>query len=339
MTTPAGAPVTPERIHQLAFGYAAPLALEAAVRHHVFDVLENGPLSVPEIATVTGASERGLTAIANFLAGLDFLVKQPDGKFALAPESAAFLISTKPSFQGGLLKHASTQLMPVWLHLNEVVATGKPAMAVNKQSSGSDFFHELVSDIFALSYTPAKELAAHLEVASASSPIRVLDLGAGSGVWGIAIAQCSPQIRVTAVDWPAVIPVTQSHVTRFGLTDRFTFVEGDLLEADFGNDHNLVTIGQILHSEGIDRSKSLLKKSCAAMASGGTIAIAEFLVNAERTGPMNGLVFAINMVVNTDNGNTYSFEEISEWLLEAGFVNPRTIPTHGPSPLILATKP
>ena len=75
------------------------------------------------------------------------------------------------------------------------------------------------------------------------------------------------------------------------------------------------------------------------MASGGTIAIAEFLVNTDRTGPVNGLFFAVNMLVNTDTGDTFSFEEISSWLTEAGFINARTIETPGPSPLILATKP
>jgi hypothetical protein len=128
-------------------------------------------------------------------------------------------------------------------------------------------------------------------------------------------------------------------VARFGLSDRFSFREGDLDEADFGSGYTVATLGHILHSEGEERSKSLLKKTFHALASGGTIAIAEFLVNADRTGPMNGLSFAINMLVNTDCGGTFSFEEIGAWLGEAGFVNARTLATHGPSPLILATKP
>jgi hypothetical protein len=101
----------------------------------------------------------------------------------------------------------------------------------------------------------------------------------------------------------------------------------------------VATLGHILHSEGEARSKALLKKTFHALASGGTIAVAEFLVNADRTGPMSGLSFAVNMLVNTDCGDTFSFEEISAWLGEAGFVNARTLATHGPSPLILATKP
>ena len=336
MSTAVSVPVTPERIYQLAFGYAPPLVLEAAIRHHVFDVLDTGPKSLSEISQATGASERGLAAIMNVLVGLAFLNKDGQGNYSLAPESEAFLVSTKPEFQGGLIRHTSEHLLPKWLQLNEIVATGKPAGAVNQQTTGTDFFAQFVNDIFPMSYHVAQELARHLNL---SGPVSVLDLAAGSGVWGIALAQSSSQVRVTAVDWPGVIPVTRNTVTRFGLADRFSFVEGDLLQADFGSGHSVATLGHILHSEGIERSKALLAKTFGALASGGTIAIAEFLVNTERTGPVNGLVFAVNMLVNTDCGDTFSFEEIGGWLREAGFVDARTLNTHGPSPLILATKP
>jgi 3-hydroxy-5-methyl-1-naphthoate 3-O-methyltransferase len=158
-------------------------------------------------------------------------------------------------------------------------------------------------------------------------------------VWGIAMAQGSEKVSVTAVDWPEVIPVTRKTVTRFGVADRFSFVEGDLLQVDFGRGHNLATLGHILHSEGRERSRALLKKTFQALAPGGTISIAEFLVNADRTGPLNALFFAVNMLVNTDTGDTYSFEEISSWLEAAGFTDARKLDAPGPSPLILATKP
>jgi ubiquinone/menaquinone biosynthesis C-methylase UbiE len=339
MTTSSPVLVSPERIYQFAFGYAPPLVLEAAIRHHVFDVLDSGPLSIQGICRETGASERGLTAILNVLVGLDFLSKDEHGRYSLTPESATFLVSTKPEFQGGLIRHTSEHLLPKWLGLNEVVATGRPVAAVNQQPTGSEFFEKFVNDIFPMSYHVAQELARHLDLSAAAGPVSALDLAAGSGVWGIALAQSSAQVRVTAVDWPGVIPVTRSTVARFGLAERFRFVEGDLLRADFGSGHNVATLGHILHSEGVERSKALLAKTYQAMAPGATVAIAEFLVNQEGTGPMNGLVFAVNMLVNTDCGDTFSFEEIRSWLWEAGFTNARTLNTHGPSPLILATRP
>lgn len=337
MSTPS-APTTPERIYQLAWGFAPPLVLEAAIRHRVFDVLDAGPMTVEQIAQATGTSVRGLSAILNVLVGLSFLARDAQGSYALTAESAAFLVSTKPSFQGGIIKHTSTQLIPNWLELNTVVQTGKPTASVNQEGQGAAFFQELVPDIFPMSYPAAQELAAHLGLA-AGGATSALDLAAGSGVWGIALAQSAPALRVTAVDWPEVIPVTQKIVERFGLTSRFSFSHGDLLQADFGAGHNVATLGHILHSEGIERSKALLARTFAALASGGTIAIQEFLVNPDRSGPVQGLIFAVNMLVNTDTGDTYSFDEISAWLREAGFTNPRTIPTHGPSPIILATKP
>jgi precorrin-6B methylase 2 len=339
MSASSSIPVTPERIFQLAWGYAPPLILEAAMKHHVFDVLDAGPMSLSEVSAATSASPRGLAAIMDALVGLNFLAKNGSGKYELTPESAAFLVSTKPSFQGGLIRHTSEHLLPKWLHLNEIVATGKPDAAVNQQQAGIEFFEKFVNDIFPMSYPAASVLAAHLELASRADRFNVLDLGAGSGVWGIAQAQTGPMVYITAVDWPGVLSITRANAARFGLAERFTFVEGDLLEAPFGTGHNLVTIGHILHSEGIERSKALLKKSFAALASGGAIAIAEFLVNADRTGPVNGLIFAVNMLVNTDTGGTYSFEEIGAWLSEVGFVNIRQLDSPGPSPLVLASKP
>ncbi len=331
--------LSPERIMQLAWGYAPPLILEAAIRHRVFDVLDSGPLSLSEIAQVTGASERGLAAILNVLVGLDFLVKDDEDRYALTAESAAFLVTTKPGFQGGILRHTSEQLLPKWLRLHEIVAAGAPDAAVNRQETGSAFFQNFVNDIFPMSYPAAQDLARYLRLNLMSGQVSVLDLAAGSGVWGIALAQSAPAVSVRAVDWPGVLPVTRNTVARFGLASRFEFAAGDLLEADFGSGHHVATLGHILHSEGAARSRALLQKTFAALAPGATIAIAEFLVNAHRTGPVNGLIFAVNMLVNTENGDTYSFEEIAAWLAESGFVEMRTLASRGPSPLILANKP
>ena len=339
MSTPVTTPVTPERIMQFAWGYVPPLVLEAAIRHRIFDLLDGGPKTVSEIQKETGASERGLSAVMNALVGLNFLEKDKQGSFSLTPESSTFLVSTKPSYQGGFLRHGSEQLIPKWLHLNEIVMTGEPAAAVNKEESGGDFFQQFVNDIFPLSYPAAQVLSRHYNANGAAPAVRVLDLAAGSGVWGIAMAQGSEKVSVTAVDWPEVIPVTRKTVARFGLADRFSYVEGDLLQADFGSGHNLAMLGHILHSEGSERSQALLKKTFQALAPGGTISIAEFLVNADRTGPLNALFFAVNMLVNTETGDTYSFEEISGWLKAAGFTDARTLDAPGPSPLILATKP
>jgi ubiquinone/menaquinone biosynthesis C-methylase UbiE len=338
MTTSGTAPVTPERILQFAWGYVPPLVLEAAIHHRVFDVLDGGPKTIIEMQKETGASERGLAAVMHALVGMDLLAKDKQGKFTLTPESSTFLVSTKPGFHGGMIRHGSEQLIPKWLHLNRVVETGQPEKSVNEEKAGAEFFQEFVNDILPLSFPAAQTLSRHL-VENGGAAARVLDLAAGSGVWGIALAQASEQVRVTAFDWPEVLSVTRKTVARFGLSERFSFLAGDLQKADFGSGYTVATLGHILHSEGEQRSRALIKKTFAALAPGGTIAIAEFLVSPDRTGPVNGLFFAVNMLVNTDCGGTFSFEEISGWLREAGFTNARTLDAPGPSPLILATKP
>jgi ubiquinone/menaquinone biosynthesis C-methylase UbiE len=273
------------------------------------------------------------------LVGLELLAKDAQGRYSLTPESETFLVKGKPGFLGGLFHHSAAEILPKWMQLNEVVLTGQPVMAANEENEGSAFFTQLVEAIFPLSYPPAQTLAEALDVAHAKETIRVLDLAAGSGVWGIALAQKSPHIQVTAVDWAGVIPVTKQVATRFGVADRFRFISGDLMKAEFGNGHHIATLGHILHSEGEERSRTLLRKTFKALAPGGTIAIAEWLVNEDRMGPPHSLIFAVNMLVNTEHGDTYSFGEISRWLKEAGFENSRTLESPGPSPLVLATKP
>ena len=152
----SAAAVTPERIMQFTWGFVPTLVLESAIKHRVFDVLDGGPKTLHETAAATGASERGLRSIMNVLVGLNFLAKDDGGKYSLTPESAAFLVSTKPSFQGAILKHASGQLVPKWLQLNDVVATGKPASSVNQEGEGSEFFQQFVMDIFPMSYPSAR---------------------------------------------------------------------------------------------------------------------------------------------------------------------------------------
>ncbi len=329
---------TPERLMQFAFGYAPPLMINTAVTLRIFDLLDSGPRSADEISAATAAPLRGIRILMDGLTGIGMLAKN-GRQYTLTPESATFLVSTRPGFHGGLFKHMVGQLMPKWMHLEEVVRTGKPAMTVNQVGPGSEFFEQFVESLIPMSFRAAQALAADLKLDEwVGSHASVLDLAAGSGVWGIVLAQSAPNVKVTAVDWPDVLKVTERIAGRFGVADRFQFSPGDLATADFGSAHRVATLGHILHSEGPERSRQLLRKTAAALAPGGTIAIAEFTPNEERTAPPHALIFGVNMLVNTDEGDVFTFSEVSEWLRDAGFKNMRQLEVPGPSPLILADK-
>jgi ubiquinone/menaquinone biosynthesis C-methylase UbiE len=331
--------LTPERLQQLGFAYAPPLIISAAVNNRVFDALDGGAKTVEQLQKETGASARGLRAITDALVGMELLKKDRQWKYSLTPESQAFLISEKPGTLAGFFGSVLPILASRWLRLTDIVRNGRPPVAVNQETEGTEFFSQLVETIVPMSYPGAQKLADHLKVANAKEPVRVIDLAAGSGIWGIAVAQKSPQVRVTAVDWAGMIPTTKRITKKFGVRDRFDFIEGDLSEANFGTGYDVATLGHILHSEGEERSRQLLKKTLRALKSGGTIAIAEWLVNDNRTKPLPSLMFSVQMLVNTEKGDTFSFNEIKKWLEDAGFKKVRKLEAPGPSPLILATKP
>ena len=331
--------VTPERLMQFGFAYAPPLIIGAAVTNKVFDTLESGGKTIEQVSKTTGASQRGLRAIMNALVGLELLKKDRQGKYSLTPESEAFLVSGKPGTLVGFFAMAKTHIVPDWLHLNEAVKTGAPPIALNQETQGSQFFSVLVENIIPMSYPAATALGQALNLTKRREPVRVLDVAAGSGIWGIALAQQSPRVQVTAQDWPEMIPTTKRITQKFGVADRFSYVEGDVLEANFGTDYDIATLGHILHTEGEERSRKLLKNVFGALKPGGTVAIGEWLVNDERTEPLPSLIFAVNMLVHSEQGDTFSFNEIKRWLEEAGFKKVRKLEAPGPSPLILATKP
>lgn len=223
---------------------------------------------------------------------------------------------------------------------NPIAEKAVAAPGLSPERDDAKFFLQFVENLFPIHYPAARQLAEALNVAAATAPLSVLDVGAGSGVWSVALAQQSDHVRVTAVDWPSVMAVTRKVAAQNALLDRYTFIAGDLLDVDFGCGHQIATLGHTLHSEGGERSRRLLKKCFGALAPGGTIAIAEILVDPERAMAVPALIFAENMVVNSDHSGTFSPEEITEWLGDTGFANVRTAEAPGPTPVfVLATKP
>jgi hypothetical protein len=313
------------------------MMIRAALVHNIFELLET-PRTLSELQALTKASNRGLRILLDGLLGLGLLLR-PSDRYANSPDTSAFLVPGKPAFQGSVFLHAFPALVPKWLELPEVVKTGTPAIAVNRQEQGEHFYAGMVEALFPMSYFPAKALAKHLDLRALTKPITILDIGAGSGVWGIALAEESSKITLHSVDWPAVLAVAERFSTALGLAGRFVPRPGDIASVDFGAGHQIVTLGHIIHSEGEAGSRKLLAKSFEALSAGGTIVIVEFIANEDRSGPPHALLFAVSALVDTEHGDIFTFNEMSTWLRDAGFKNIRLLDIPGVAPLILADKP
>ncbi|MBM3459984.1 MAG: class I SAM-dependent methyltransferase [Armatimonadetes bacterium] len=225
------------------------------------------------------------------------------------------------------------------MKLSETVRTGQPSAPVNLEGEGTAFFQQFVADLLTLNFKAAEALAAELLPVEPTGPFRVLDVAAGSGVWALGFARRSPRVEATLVDWPGVLEIARGCAARLGVEDRCRFLPGDLHAADFGPGYDVVLLGHILHCEGQTGSRRLLRKCFQALRPGGTLAIAEFVPNDDRRGPALPLLFAVNMLVSTQEGDTFTLQEIGTWLEDAGFGAVRTLEAPAPSPLILATRP
>lgn len=330
--------VTPNRILEMGWDFARSRALATAVELDIFTHIANGKDAASDIALATGSTLRGIEMLLNALVGLELLEKDEGGHLRLAPDSREFLVRGKPGYLGDMSMHAA-QLNGIWSHLTESVKKGKPYLQVNGLEKGEEFFPSLVKALFNMNYQAARYAASYLRK-EGRTVSKILDVGAGSGVWGIGIAQEFQGAKVVAVDFPAVCGIAREYAGNFKISDRFGCIEGDLRDVDFGKGgYDLVILGHVCHSEGRKNTENLIKKSFAALEKGGGLLIADFIPNDDRTRPAIPLLFALNMLLNTDEGDVFTIKEYRRWLSESGFHKVDILdqaPSH--SPLILATK-
>jgi ubiquinone/menaquinone biosynthesis C-methylase UbiE len=248
-----------------------------------------------------------------------------------------FLVRTKHTFLGAMASESRLTL-PGWMKLSDVIRSGKPVVSVDS-AEGRDMFPQLVQAIFPLTYNSARVLVQALPKAMLKKVARVLDVAAGAAPWSLPFAQALPGVRVTALDLPEVTAVTRRYAEQFGVADRYDYVEGDLRQLEFGKDeYDLVILGHIIHSEGEKWGKALIGKSYRALKPGGTLVIAEMIPNDSRTGPVMQLLFGLNMIVHTQEGDVFTLAQYKKWLKEAGFKGIKLVEAQSPSPLILSTR-
>jgi predicted O-methyltransferase YrrM len=168
---------------------------------------------------------------------------------------------------------------------------------------------------------------------------RVLDVGGGSGAYSIAFAQANPKLHATILDLDPVTEIAQRHIAAAGLADRVTTRVGDLNKDALGDGYDLVFLSAIYHMNSEDQNRDLTQRAMQALAPGGMIAVQDFILNADKSGPFTGALFSLNMLVATPEGASYSVTEYTEWLRKAGFIDIRHIPLAGPTGLIVGRRP
>lgn len=328
--------LNPELLLQLSFSLAPSSILSAALTLDVFTHVAAGNRTVEEIARAAGASERGARMLLDALVALQLLSKNGE-HYELTPMSAEFLVRDRPNYIGEMLKMDRT--WQAWSNLAEVVRSGKPLQAVEARERAEDFFPMLVRGLHVINTQPARRTAQILGAGTTHKGMRVLDVACGSGIWGISVAEADTEAHVTAQDFPGLFETTRGYLKRHNVEDRYDFLPGDLKEIEFGeNRYDLAILGNIVHSEGEDSSRDLFKRLYKALKPGGRIVIIDMIPNNERTGPPFALFFALNMLLNTEKGSTYTLAEYTEWLSDAGFKRVETADIQSHSPIIIGYK-
>ncbi|MFH1018111.1 MAG: methyltransferase [Pseudomonadota bacterium] len=299
----------PPRLTALLYGYRASRILLSAVELDLFSALKGGATS-EAVARKVRASFRGVEILLNALATLG-LVRKKGRKFFNTKESAEFLAEGGASdWRLGLGHHFG--LWESWSRLTEVAKRGRPQERLSRTRAETDSFIGLMHQLGMLR---APQLARALPLQGVRS---VLDLGGGSGVYSIAIAKRKPDVRITLLDRPQVIPLTRRYVASAGVRENFTFLEGDLTQDRFGSGFDLALISSICHQFSPAENQAFLKKAARALNKGGRLAIHDFVLSDDRTSPVHAALFAVNMLVNTQGGNSYTLREYRDWLRRAG---------------------
>lgn len=211
-------------------------------------------------------------------------------------------------------------------------------MEVNKDLQAEEIFPKLAEAIFPNSYATARQVATLLKTDKIKTEWLVLDLAAGSAVWSIPFAEASPKVKVDALDFDAVLKVTKHFTNKFAVQDRYAFITGNWRDVQLKeNTYDIVILGHILHSEGRDVSKALLKRCFDVMKPGGRLVVAEMISNDDRSGPVFPIMFALNMFLATTEGCVFTESELKDLVEEAGFKKPyRLAPDHV---VVIAEKP
>jgi len=312
---------TAEEVGEVSNGFQASCVLLAAAELGVFDALARSDATAEQLSERIGGDRRATGVLADALAAMGLLVKTAD-RYAPAPGAGEVLTESGPASQLAMMRHRANCLRS-WAQLAAVVRSGRPAERTPSVRGAEADRAAFIEAMEAASRSAAPTLVAALGPGAFR---HVLDVGGGPATWTIALLRACPDATATLYDLPATLPIARRHLVAARLAERVRLVAGDFhQDASLPGGADLAWVGAIAHQHSREQNRELFAKVHAAMVPGGRLLLRDVVMAASRTSPAGGALFAVNMLVNTPGGGTFTFEEFSEDLVAAGFVNVRLL--------------
>lgn len=316
---PVGAPLTPAIVFENLNAYHRTAALRAAIELDLFRAVGDGPATASVLARKCGASERGTRILCDYLVIIEILAKAGD-TYSHTPSSAAFLDPRSPSCLASIAGFLGDLAGVTVAHsLSTIVRQGRTSLpgdgTVEPDNPIWVEFARSMSPMMAPMTGPLGRIVLDGNL----GPMRVLDIAAGHGLFGIEVAKQNPEAHVVALDWARVLEVAVENAQNAGVADRYHLLAGSAFEVDFDGPYDVVLLTNFLHHFDVQTCVGLLKKVRASMKPGGRAAALEFVPNEDRVTPPMAASFSLTMLISTPAGDAYTFRELESMFLEAGF--------------------
>ena len=311
---------SPERIFSTLNAYQQTEALRAAIQLDMFTKIGEGAEEAGALAKAIGASERGTRILADYMTVQGFLGKEGT-HYKLTAESGLFLDKRSPAYMGAMAGFlGAPHHKQNFANLAEIVRKGGTlAKEGSNLEPHDEFWVDFARSMGGLATLGAQFIAGLIGGMSGAAPIKVLDIAAGHGMFGLMIAKQNPAAQIVALDWPAVVSVAQENAKRLGVADRYSTRPGSAFEADFGEGYDYVLLTNILHHFDPAGCEKLMRRVHAALKPGGKAITLEFVPNDDRVSPQVPAAFSLVMLANTDAGDSYTFVELEKMCGNAGF--------------------
>ena len=310
---------SPEIVFDTLQAYQRTVALRGAIDLDLFTAVAEGNQSLSAIAARIKASEKGTRVLCDYLTMMGFLVKQ-NGEYTLTPESAAFLNRKSPAYMGTMAKFlVSPQVAGMLENITDVIRHGG---ALPSNQGPLEPNHPIWVE-FARSMAPMMRMPAQLIAqmfAGDSKSIKVLDISAGHGLYGIAFAQQNPNAKIVGLDWANVLEVAKENAVNTGVANRYSTLPGSAFEVDFGTGYDIILIPNFLHHFDPATNEKVLRKVHAALVPQGIAITPEFIPNEDRISPHRDAMFSMQML-GTPAGDAYTFAELEAMFRNAGFAH------------------